>query len=101
MIYAPEAVIYHGHVFTFRTFCSQHFNYGRGTFHFHDRRIRHGSVPFRLEPKFCRSLLRYSLTHDEARPAVMLTLLFMLTQAAKAAGFVYEMVNRVRPTAQR
>ena len=30
MIYVPEATIYHAHRLTFRTFCRQHFNYGRG-----------------------------------------------------------------------
>lgn len=35
MRYAPEAIVYHAHHLTLKTFYRQHFNYGRGAFLFH------------------------------------------------------------------
>jgi GT2 family glycosyltransferase len=42
MLYAPEAVVYHAHPLTLRTFCRQHFNYGRGAYYYHRARARGG-----------------------------------------------------------
>ena len=40
MIFAPEAVADHAYRLTLRTFYWQHFNYGRGAWHFHQTRAR-------------------------------------------------------------
>jgi GT2 family glycosyltransferase len=45
MIYAPEAYIYHAHTLTGRKFWRQHFNYGRGAFHFHQARAKYNREP--------------------------------------------------------
>src|SRR5574341_76745 len=35
MAYAPEAIVYHSHALTLRSFWWQHYNYGRGARYFH------------------------------------------------------------------
>ena len=95
MIYAPEAVVYHYHLLTFRTFCLQHFNYGRGTFRFHEQRIHRHAGPFKLEPKFYLHMLSSPFSQPQSHTALLLAALLMTSQGAKAAGFFWEMANRV------
>ena len=58
MTYAPEAVVYHCHKLTFRRFCRQHFNYGRGAWEYHTRRHRRRSGRMRHDLAFHNHLLR-------------------------------------------
>lgn len=94
MIYAPEALVYHTHALTFRTFWRQHFNYGRGAFRFHQARARRGQGRIRLEPfSFYWNLLRHPFSHAQGRRALLLAVLLVVSQAANAAGFFWEGVN--------
>src|SRR5262245_50449433 len=43
--YAPDALILHAHLLTFRSFCRQHFNYGRGAWRFSCTRSSSGVDP--------------------------------------------------------
>lgn len=92
MIYAPEVVVYHAHVLTFRTFWRQHVNYGRGAFHFHQIRARRGHGGIRLEPFFFYAeLLRYPSTQMQRhRQRLQLTALLGTAQVANAMGFFWE-----------
>lgn len=91
MIYAAEAVVYHAHDLTFRTFLRQHFHYGQGAFCFHQVRARRGQHRIRVEPpSFYFNMLRYPFVSAQGVNALILMLLLMVTQVANAAGFFWE-----------
>ena len=94
MTYAPEVLVYHGHALTFRTFWQQHFNYGRGTYQFHEKRVQRQAGPFKLELKFYLYMLWYPFSRCRNQPALLLAALLMISQGAKSAGFFWEMANR-------
>ena len=97
MTYAPEAMIYHAHALTFRTFWRQHLNYGRGAFRFRQARLRRGSANFIEDAKFYArlpKLLRLRLSQTRGRRAFWLAGLLALWQVANAAGFLWEAVNQ-------
>ena len=50
MSYAIDVRLYHAHHLTLKTFWLQHFNYGRGAFHFHQIRSQRQSEPIKVEP---------------------------------------------------
>ena len=95
MIYAPEAHIYHAHALTGRKFWRQHFNYGRGAFHFHRARAQHHRAPIKVEPiSFYLNLLRYPFAQASGGRALRLTALLAAAQAATVAGFFREKHRR-------
>jgi GT2 family glycosyltransferase len=88
MIYAPEVLVHHCHDLTLRTFCKQHFNYGRGAFYFRQMRAQRGLAPIRLEPlAFYLDLLRYPFSRAQGQQALLLAALLVLSQGANAGGF--------------
>jgi GT2 family glycosyltransferase len=95
MAYAPQALVYHAHGLTLRTFWQQHFNYGRGAFHFHQVRTRRGQERPRMEPRqFYLNLVRHPFSQAQGGRALLLASLVILSQAANAAGFFREGATR-------
>ncbi|HLB46329.1 MAG TPA: glycosyltransferase [Anaerolineales bacterium] len=91
MTYAPEALVHHTHPLTLCTFWRQHFNYGRGAFHFHKLHAQRTGQHIRIEPlSFYLNLLCYPLSHARDRRTILLAALLMLSQVANAAGFWWE-----------
>lgn len=91
MIYAAEAVVYHAHDLTFRTFLGQHFRYGRGAFCFHRVRARRGQHRVKVEPlAFYLNMLRYPFVEAKGVNALILMLLLVVTQVANVAGVFWE-----------
>jgi glycosyltransferase involved in cell wall biosynthesis len=94
VVSVPEAIVYHAHDLRFRTFCRQHFEYGRGSFQYHRVRAARGSgtaagaVGFHVDP---RNWLLYPSKHPVANqsPAVLAALL-LLWQLSNTAGFLRE-----------
>ena len=99
IVYAPEVVVFHAHALTFRTFCKQHFNYGCGAFHFHGKRDRCDRGHARLEPTgFYLDLLRYPFAKGRnRRQALLLGALLMVSQAATATGYFWQMAHQALP----
>ncbi|GET37212.1 glycosyltransferase family 2 protein [Microseira wollei] len=98
MRYAKEAQIYHAHKLSLTTFWRQHFNYGRGAFHFHQLRSRRKSEQIKVEPlSFYFNLLKYPFSHSSRQPGLLLAALLFLSQVANIAGFFWER-NQVRQT---
>lgn len=90
MVYVPTAVVNHFHYLTFRTFWRQHFNYGRGAYHFHQLRRQRQQKRVKVEPiAFYRDLVLYPWRKGNGRE-VKLPFLMVVTQMANAAGFFYE-----------
>lgn len=91
LTYAPEVRVHHSHPLTFGTFWRQHFNYGRGAFHFHRVRAHRTRKGIQIEPlSFYLNLLRYPLTQSANHPAWLAAALLTLSQGANAAGFFWE-----------
>ena len=92
LLYAPEAVVYHCHRLTLRTFLQQHFNYGRGAFHFLQARARRIPDLIKIEPlAFYSDLLHYPFSHSEGvfKGLSLMSLLF-ISQVVNATGFFWE-----------
>ena len=91
IVYAPEAVVRHGHTLTLGAFVRQHFRYGRGAALFH--RLDSRQLP-QLEPlSFYAGLVRRPLREPRAAALATLT---VVAQLANVAGFSYETAAQVR-----
>lgn len=93
MAYHSEAVVQHLHHLTLRTFCEQHFTYGRGALRYHALRARRGSGRMTDDLPFHMQLLRNLRgPFSRMRPsrAMRVLALLVLWQIVNAAGFVYE-----------
>ena len=97
MIYAPEAVVYHAHDLTFRTFWQQHFNYGRGAFRFYQTCGQRWWERVRPEAKsFYLGMLRFPFSQAQGWRALVLAMLLTVSQGASATGILWEKVNQTR-----
>jgi len=91
MAYAPNMQVNHAHHLSLAAFWRQHFNYGRGAFHFHQVRSRRQSEPIRVEPlMFYWRLLTYPLRRGQGWRTPLLSSLFVLSQVANVAGFFWQ-----------
>lgn len=91
LCYAPEAQIYHAHHLSLPKFWRQHFNYGRGAFHFHQVRSHRNREKIKVEPlQFYWSLLTYPFTQVSSQPSILVSALFLVSQVANVAGFFWE-----------
>ena len=91
MRFIPEAVVFHAHALTLRSFWEQHFAYGRGAYRFRLARLGRAQGPLRIEPLwFLINLLVYPLRRDRGFAAVRLALLMLLTHVANLGGFLAE-----------
>ena len=91
MHYAPNMQLRHAHKLTLRSFWRQHFNYGRGAFHFHRVRSQRQTQPMQVEPLvFYRRLLMYPFARHHGIRGLSLAGLFLLSQVANTVGFAWE-----------
>lgn len=96
MIYAPEAVVYHAHALTWRTFWQQHLNYGRGALLLQRARRRQGWQLFKPDARYYRQLLCSSIAERPRQRALSLTALLIASQTANAAGMALEWATQCR-----
>jgi GT2 family glycosyltransferase len=93
MTYASEAVVLHAHDLSLRSYCKQHFAYGRGALRYHRLRGERGSGRMRDDMGFHTHLPRLlrerlaQLPFEQVWKVLALTLVW---QIANAAGFFYE-----------
>ena len=91
MTFAPDAVVRHAHSLSARSFCQQHFNYGRGACSFRRARARRNGGGLDLEPpQFYLNLLRCPFSRTAPLRASALSGLLVLSQVAHTAGFLWE-----------
>jgi GT2 family glycosyltransferase len=94
MVYCEEAVVHHGHALGLRSFCRQHYNYGRGAFHLHRTRAKRGEHPLRVEPPhFYTQLLGYPFQRGDGARAVTLSALMALSQGVYVTGYLNERIR--------
>jgi GT2 family glycosyltransferase len=100
MVYTPAALLYHAHSLDVSEFVQQHFRYGRGAYHFRKRTVSRGEQGTQLEPlSFYRDLLAYPLKSNRQTGVASwrISLLFLLSQMANAAGFFREAFRTPAP----
>ncbi len=93
IVFCEEIVLSHDHLLDFRSFCSQHFNYGRGAFQYHSLRHRRGTGSIGRDMRFHVRLL--SLVGDPLmkldRPmAARVCSLLAVWQIVNLFGFLYQ-----------
>lgn len=97
--YAPDALILHSHSLTFRSFCRQHYNYGKSG---HIFRVLMKKLNINLyldDTCFFPRLLFYPYKINRYKLSERITLSFLLgiTQCAYAAGYFSELsINMVK-----
>jgi len=95
LIYVKEAIVSHAHKLAPSTFFRQHFNYGRGAFHYHQIRCRRNQSQIRPEPiSFYLNMLRYPFSKVDGPRALLLVMLLIVSQVANTTGFFGEMAKR-------
>ena len=102
LVFAPAAVVQHAHDLSWRRFCRQHFNYGRGAFRFQRLRARRGSGRMRDDMRFHAELPRRLVAVFAATPPrrwLGLAALLATWQTVNAAGYLYQQArSRFRAT---
>ncbi len=96
MVYVADAVVRHGHALNLRSFCHQHFNYGRGAFNYHRRRSERGSGRLRDDLGFYRKLPELAqepLSRLPKARAFKVMNLLAVWQVANIGGYLYEKLN--------
>lgn len=92
--HVPAAVIRHSHNLSMRGFWRQHFNYGRGAFHFQRARLAAGRPAPRREPlSFYLGLIAYPAKATRARRAHLSAMMFV-SQVANVLGYGRERWRR-------
>jgi GT2 family glycosyltransferase len=88
---APDARVHHAHHLGPASFWRQHWNYGRGAFHFNRARARRGAGPLQPQPfAFYADLVRYPFRHGSGPRAALEAALLAASQGANALGYFYE-----------
>jgi hypothetical protein len=91
--YAPAALVYHAHSLTLRSFCKQHFNYGRGAWRFHHIRSLRRSGRLLPDLQFHThflGLLQAPLSQLPPGQVLTVSVLLVLWQVVNALGFLAE-----------
>ena len=87
--FEPSAVVNHAHDLSFRTFCRQHFAYGRGALRYHTKQARRANR-VRIEPAYYLALFRAPFSGFGFPRALRITALLGVWHLANTAGFVFE-----------
>ncbi len=97
MTYVPEATILHGHWLKLRSFCRQHFMYGRGARRYHRVRAKRGSgriwQDMRFHTRFWQ-LLYEPLLRIRLSQRLSVLVLLGLWQVVNTAGFFLDPLIR-------
>ena len=93
IVYHPAAGVRHCHALDIRSFCRQHFEYGRGAERFNRLRAARGSGSMLAEMRFHRDVrnwVAYPLSRVPPRRMPSVAALLALWQASYLAGFLWE-----------
>ncbi|MBN1259042.1 MAG: glycosyltransferase [Anaerolineae bacterium] len=93
LVYAPQAIVYHAHPLSLRSFWRQHLSYGRGAFRFHRARARRNSGQIRNDISFhahLPALIRRTRPPGRIGRQVHLLSLLAVWQLANAVGYFLE-----------
>jgi glycosyltransferase involved in cell wall biosynthesis len=93
IVYAPEAVVYHAHELTWRSFWQQHFTYGRGALRLQKIRSREGWQLFKPSTAYYLDLLAQPFGAGTiSLHSVYIAALLLISQSASALGMFFEWI---------
>ena len=99
LVYCDDAIVNHAHALGLRSFCRQHYNYGRGAFHLHRARARRSVDHLRVEPlRFYARLVSYPLGRSGSVRSIALSALLALSQGVYVGGYLIERVRSRAPS---
>lgn len=102
LVYSDRARVYHAHSLTLRSFCRQHFTYGRGAWFLRNARQRRGGEPLRVRPaEFYTRLVLFPFGKAPWHRAIALSALVALSQAAYVSGYVWQAITGSPPVPSR
>ena len=95
MIYVAEAVVYHSHAMILKQFWRQHFNYGRGAFHFHQIRQMRNQRQVKFESfSFYWNLVFFPFSQSRNLRSLFIVPLLLCSQVAGTIGYILEKRRR-------
>lgn len=97
MAYCTEATLHHAHKLTLASFIRQHFNYGRGSYDFYNKKSLHGPGYFRDVLTFNfnpANLILYPFSKNQGLRGAYLALLMIIWQMVNGLGFLFEAVKK-------
>jgi GT2 family glycosyltransferase len=95
LVFADGAVVFHAHLLGFRSFCRQHFTYGRGAWYLNQARRRRARAALRVPPVgFYSQLALFPFSRERWPRALALSAAMALSQAVYVAGYLRESVAR-------
>ncbi|MGH7456400.1 MAG: glycosyltransferase, partial [bacterium] len=95
--YVPGAAVYHGHDLNLCRFWRQYFNYGRGAFQFHQKRMQRNSRSCTIDlgqHLNARHWLFQPFSRVKWQKAIPLAATLIVWQIANATGFAWEAMNK-------
>ena len=91
LIKSEQAKILHKHKLNAKSFCRQHFNYGRGAYFFHRRISERGFEKQSIQPlSFYINLLTSPFKNHKVIKSLRLSTLLFLSQFSTACGYYYQ-----------
>ena len=94
--YVPDAVIFHAHTLTFRSYWEQHSAYGRGAWLYHSARSQRGSGKFKPDWRFYRTLFSAPFQRKSPRNAMQGLFLMFVAQLANLVGCAAQGVRTLK-----
>lgn len=94
--YVPEAIVYHAHDLTLRSFVRQQFVYGRGAAKYHSAHARRWNRRVTIEPSFYAKLFLAPFKLGKGRRALTQAALLQFWNIVNVAGFFYERARKLR-----
>jgi glycosyltransferase involved in cell wall biosynthesis len=97
LIYAPEVVVHHAHQLKLRSFLRQHYNYGRGAYHFRRLHWTRTRQQVAIEPQsFYAGMIRYPFREPGRARAAVATALLAAAQMSYVTGHFREKLKCIR-----
>ncbi len=92
--FVETAIVYHHHNLNWRDFWRQHYNYGRGAYHFHTLRKHRNNQKLKIEPiNFYIKMFYFPFIKHPVPRAALISSLFFIGQSANALGFFQETIQ--------
>lgn len=96
LTHQPQAIVYHAHQMNFRGFWRQHFNYGRGAYHFHKTLKKRSNQKIKREPSaFYLKLVMFPFKKKIAFSNLKTSNLLLISQIAMTFGYIYQRFGKI------
>jgi glycosyltransferase involved in cell wall biosynthesis len=87
-LFLSSAVVRHYHALNLKSFWQQHFNYGKGSYHFRKNRAQRLDETVKVEPfSFYLKMFLFPFYKTSVRQAFLMPFLFFIAQCANTLGF--------------